>query len=143
MSEKVYFSLGSNLGDREANLVEAIRKMDERLGSAHMRISSFMETPSWGFDGPPFINCAVEYMLDRDPFDVLDECKAIEREMGRDDGPASDAEGRRIYHSRLIDIDIIRFGERRISSPRLTVPHPLAEERDFVRIPMSEIFESN
>lgn len=141
--ELVYFSLGSNLGDRRGNLLSALERMDSLLGTHYERLSSFIETPSWGFDAEPFINCAVAYRLDAEPFDVLDVCKRIEREMGRKENVEYGDDGRRIYHSRIIDIDILYFGDRKVRTERLTIPHPLIEQRDFVKIPLSEIFESN
>ena len=137
--EKVYFSLGTNQGDREANIRKALNLMDERLGSPYKLLSSIIQTPSWGFEGPDFLNCAVMYELDADPFEVLAICKEIEREMGRTGQPEYDENGLRIYHDRPIDIDILYFGDRKIDSPTLTIPHPLIEKRDFVRLPLAEI----
>ena len=137
--EKVYFSLGSNLGDRKALLEEALSRMNASFGTPYKALSSFIETQSWGFDGPDFINCAVMYELDSDPFLVLSAVKAIEKEMGRGGSPEYDGKGRRIYHDRPIDIDILYYGDRRVETPELTIPHPLIEEREFVKIPLSEI----
>lgn len=139
--EDVYFSLGSNMGDRKGNLLTALEKMDAAFGTHYVRLSSFLETESWGFDADPFINCAVMYRLDADPEDVLDICKRIEREMGRKERIEYGTDGKRVYHSRIIDIDILYFGNRSIDTPRLTVPHPLIGERDFVKIPLAEIME--
>lgn len=143
MGEQVYFGLGSNLGDRQAHLCEALRLMDEVLGKHYTRLSSFVETPSWGFEGQDFINCVVMYELDGgDPFTVLDQCKSIEARMGRTDAPQWDESGHRLYHDRVIDIDILLYGSRRVSSPSLTIPHPLMRERDFVMGPLKEIYQS-
>ena len=137
--EKVYFSLGSNLGDRVALLEEALKRMDEAFGTPYSALSSFIETPSWGFEGPDFINCAVMYELDSDPFAVLEKVKRIEKEMGRSGSAEYDAEGYRIYRDRPIDIDILLYGSRRVETLELTIPHPLIGQRDFVKIPLSEI----
>jgi len=139
MIEKVYFSLGSNLGDREANLREALRRMDESFDCHYQAISSFIETKAWGFIGDKFINCAVLYFLSEEPMEVLAKCKAIERDMGRTDIPEFDAEGKRIYHSRIIDIDILLFGDRVMDTEQLTIPHPRMEEREFVQLTLKEI----
>lgn len=139
MMEKVFFSLGSNLGDREMNLRDALEKMNESFGRKYERISSFMETEAWGFIGDNFINCAVMYMLDEEPEIVLAKCKSIERAMGRNEKIEYDGEGRRVYHSRIIDIDILLFGDIEIKTENLTVPHPLMGERDFVRKTLQEI----
>jgi len=139
MKEEVFFSLGSNKGERKANLEKALSLMDQAFGSHYDKLSSFLETESWGFESAPFINCAVKYLLEDDPMLVLDKCKEIERKMGRTDGPEYDSSGKRIYHDRIIDIDILYFGNRKIETERLTVPHPLIDERDFVKIPLREI----
>lgn len=139
MIEKVYFSLGSNLGDREANLREALRRMDESFDCHYQAISSFIQTEAWGFIGDNFINCAALYYLSEGPMEVLAKCKAIERDMGRIDYPEFDAEGKRIYHSRIIDIDILLFGDRVIDTEQLTIPHPRMEEREFVQLTLKEI----
>ena len=70
--------------------------------------------------------------------DVLDKVKAIERAMGRTDGPEYDAEGKRIYHSRIIDIDILFYGNERIDNERLIIPHKDIENRPFVMMPLKE-----
>jgi len=87
------------------------------------------------------MNCAVRYSLEMEPLEVLDICKGIEKRMGRDLSVRYDERGKRIYSDRVIDIDIIYFGERIIDTPRLTIPHPRAAVRPFVQIPLSEILE--
>ena len=137
----VYLSLGSNQGDRAALLSRALAELDLRLGCAPKRVSSFLETPAWGFEGPDFLNCAVCYELERPwtPTRLLDACQAVERKLGRRGGPEWDAEGRRIYHDRPIDIDILFWGTRHVRTTRLEIPHPLIAQRDFVLIPLREI----
>lgn len=140
MVEKVYFSLGSNLGDRQANLDEAVVRMEEVFGVACARRSGTIETKSCGFDGEDFLNCAVMFELEDSPAEVLKKCKRIEREMGRPDAqPEYDAEGKRVYHNRTIDIDILLYGDRKIDTRTLTIPHPRMYERDFVMVPLKEI----
>ena len=73
--------------------------------------------------------------------DVLDKVKAIERAMGRTDVPEYDSEGKRIYHSRIIDIDILFYGNERIDNERLIIPHKDIENRPFVMMPLKEIAE--
>ena len=136
----VYLSLGSNLGDRRANIDEALRRLDKAVGRPYDALSSIIETPSWGFDGPDFLNCVVRYRTARRPETLLKICKRIERAMGRRGEPEYDAEGRRIYRDRPIDIDILLYGDERIDTPDLQVPHPLMGERDFVMRPLAEIF---
>ena len=136
----VYFSLGTNQGDRAAQIDEALRRLDAAIGRHYEALSSIIETPSWGFEGPDFLNCVVCYRTAKRPHTLLDICKRIERAMGRTGGPEYDAEGRRIYHDRPIDIDILLYGDERVDDPDLKIPHPLMEQRDFVMRPLREIF---
>ena len=135
----VYFSLGSNLGDREGNLRKALSLMEERLGTKVKRLSSFYVNPSQGFDGQEFINCAALFVTDEECENILKICKEIESEMGRNEIIEYDSEGKRIYHDRIIDIDILLYGDRTINQSNLIVPHPRMEEREFVMKPLSEI----
>ena len=142
----VYFSLGSNIGDREANIKTALAMMDEAFSVRYSALSSIIETEAWGFRSRPFLNCVVLYKLDFDSENIenqalklLDKLKAIEVAMGRRENIEYDADGCRIYHSRIIDIDILLIGAEKISHPRLCVPHPLMYEREFVMLPLREI----
>ena len=118
-SVPVYFSLGTNQGDRRAQIDEALRRLDAAIGRPYEALSSIIETPSWGFEGPDFLNCVVRYRTACQPRTLLRICKRIERAMGRTGGPEYDAEGRRIYHDRPIDIDILLYGEERVDEPDL------------------------
>jgi len=135
----VYLALGSNLGDRKQNILEAVRRLDSRFGP-HIALSGLFESQADGFVGPDFINAAVRYDLDLEPLQILRACKEVEVEMGRPQkGIELDPEGRRIYHSRIIDIDILLVGDETVDLPELKVPHPLMKERDFVMVPLGEI----
>ena len=138
--QDVYFSLGSNQGDRKALIEEALRRLDKALGRPCEALSSIIETPAWGFDGPPFLNCVVRYRSARRPETLLHICKRIERAMGRRGAPEYDAEGRRIYRDRPIDIDILLYGDLTVDTPDLKIPHPLMRQRDFIMRPLAEIF---
>lgn len=133
MIEKLYLALGSNLGDRERNISRALELLDIRLNGHALAISPMMETKAIGFDGKDFINCVALYDCGSDPFEVLDICKSIERQMGRTDEREYDAEGRRVYHDRIIDIDILMYGDRKIDSDRLVLPHPQVETRPYIK----------
>ena len=135
----VYFSLGTNQGDRRAQIDEALRRLDAAVGRPYEALSSIIETPSWGFAGLDFLNCVVRYRTARRPETLLRICKRIERAMGRRETLEYDAEGRRIYHDRPIDIDILLYGDERIDTPDLKIPHPLMRQRDFVMRPLEEI----
>ncbi len=136
----VYFSLGTNQGDRQANIAEALRRLDAAIGRPYEALSSIIETKSWGFKGPDFLNCVVRYRTARRPQTLLQICKRIERAMGRRGAPEYDADGRRIYRDRPIDIDILLYGDERIDTPDLQIPHPLMHQRPFVMGPLEEIF---
>lgn len=144
VSVNIYFSLGSNVGDRKKNIKEALRRMDEAFERHYSSLSEFIETEPMGFVGGLFLNAAVLYRTSSfagGAMDVLDRVKAIERAMGRTDGPEYDAEGKRIYHSRIIDIDILFYGSERIDNARLTIPHKDILARPFVMAPLKEIAE--
>lgn len=138
--EKVYLSLGSNLGDRNSNLLAAVNELDRMMGAPHSALSSFIETRSWGFSGHDFINCAVMYETELPPEEILGICKSIERSMGRRKTVEYDNGGARIYHDRVIDIDILLYGQRTVDTPELKIPHPLMREREFVMRPLMEIY---
>lgn len=140
MVVNVYFSLGSNLGDREANILEALRRMDEAFGVHYSALSSLIETEPVGFSGGKFLNAAVLYRIPAEsPLWTLYMIKSIEREMGRTDPPEYDSEGKRVYHSRIIDIDILFYGREIIEIPELTIPHKGIADRPFVMVPLRQI----
>ncbi|MBR3857820.1 MAG: 2-amino-4-hydroxy-6-hydroxymethyldihydropteridine diphosphokinase [Bacteroidaceae bacterium] len=133
----LYLSLGSNLGDREDMLRRAIALIEERVGAVQ-RVSSFIETEPWGFESEhPFLNAAVMVRTTLSPVECLDATQQIERELGR----KKKSKGG-IYHDRPIDIDLLLYGDLKLSTPRLTIPHPHMYERDFVMIPLREILPS-
>ena len=142
----VYLGLGSNQGNRELNLLKAMNLMDEAFGTHPERISRIIETPAWGFDGQPFLNFCVLYRLPRTgtpeehATGILRQVKEVEKALGRNlDEPLFDAGGNRIYHDRIIDIDILCYGAFTIHAENLIIPHPLIAERDFARKPLLEI----
>jgi 2-amino-4-hydroxy-6-hydroxymethyldihydropteridine diphosphokinase len=142
----IYFSLGSNLGDREANIEEGLRRMDAAFEGHYQALSRLIETKPMGFTGGKFLNAVVLYRTFRPDVpaaeaatEVLRKVKEIERSMGRTDAPEYDSEGGRVYHSRTIDIDILFYGAERVDTPELTIPHKDIESRPFVMIPLLEI----
>lgn len=142
----IYFSLGSNLGDRERNISEALRMMDDAFEGHYQSLSRLIETKPMGFAGGKFLNAVVLYRTFRPDgsaedaaLEVLRKVKEIEERMGRKDPPEFDGKGNRIYHSRIIDIDILFYGAERIDCEKLTIPHKEIEERPFVMIPLLEI----
>ena len=144
----VYLSLGSNMGDRAANIENAISLLNIELKTPYKAVSSLLETEPWGFESEQkFLNAAVHYQLqlsegynpEAEGLMILEICKDIERRLGREMSVEYNASGERVYHNRPIDIDILLFGDHKIDCPELTVPHKLMYERDFVMIPLREI----
>lgn len=140
MSAIVYLGLGSNMGDRDGNLRRAIKLVDGIPCTSVLAVSSFVSSDASGFDGAPFRNCCIKVRSAVEPLRMLEFLKAIERELGRmNEGIEVDGNGNRVYHDRPIDIDILLYGRRHISSQSLTVPHPRMYDRDFVMIPLKEV----
>lgn len=136
MIHKVYFSLGSNLGDKEGNIREAIRRIGELIGEVD-RQSTLLATEPWGFESDnTFVNAAIRCTTSLSPFEILNITQDIERAMGR---THKSVDGQ--YHDRIIDIDILIYDDLHITTPQLTLPHPLMKERDFVMIPLKEILQ--
>ena len=132
----VYLGLGTNLGDRHANISTAVRLLGERLGRV-VRVSSLLETEPWDFSSPnKFVNAAVCVETSLTPRGVLAATQNIEREMGR---TQKSLDGQ--YHDRPIDIDILLYDDLHVDEPDLKIPHPLMHERDFVMRPLGEILE--
>jgi 2-amino-4-hydroxy-6-hydroxymethyldihydropteridine diphosphokinase len=130
LTQSVYLALGSNLGDRQANLQAARASMlpDIQIIAS----SSVFETPPWGYlDQPAFLNQAVQVETTLHPYELLARLKAIELDLGRmatfPNGP------------RVIDLDIIFFADWILDSPSLTIPHPRLRGRAFVLAPLAEI----
>lgn len=141
--ERVFLGLGSNIGDKADNLDEAIEYLTETFAVKPLAVSSYIETKSWGFEAADFLNAVAVFEIEvGDPLEILSVCKNIEARMGRKDGAEYDKDGKRIYHSRIIDIDILKIGERVVNLPSLTVPHPLMGEREFVQRPLKEVGRS-
>ena len=131
MKKTVYLGLGSNLGDRAANLRRAIARLEE-LGTV-TAVSSFYETEPVEVTSkqPWFLNCAVAMETELMPRQFLVRTLALEQDMGRH---RSEAKG-----PRTIDIDIVLFGNAVVDTPELTIPHPAMHRRRFVLAPLAEI----
>jgi 2-amino-4-hydroxy-6-hydroxymethyldihydropteridine diphosphokinase len=125
----VYLSLGSNVGNRAANLKSALDRL-RTIGE--LRVSSFYETEPVEFAAQPwFLNCTVELQTGKTPQQLMAAILEIEQEMGR---KRTQKKG-----PRSIDIDILLFGDSIIETPDLTIPHPAMHERRFVLEPLTEI----
>lgn len=136
----VYLSLGTNLGDKEHNLVSAIKEIERRIGPVRAQ-SAFLTTEPWGFESEnTFLNAAVRVETELSPNALLRVTQQIERKMGRTQKSSVDPQQSKvIYHDRIIDIDILLYDDLHINTKKLTIPHPHMHERDFVLIPLKEI----
>ncbi|MFA6520925.1 MAG: 2-amino-4-hydroxy-6-hydroxymethyldihydropteridine diphosphokinase [Candidatus Gracilibacteria bacterium] len=134
--EKAIILLGANLGDKKANIENAIAQMAQlgKLGAA----SRLFETEPWGEnkDQPFYLNAAVELLTDLKPLELLDALQKIEQSLGREK-PATHT-GQH-YEPRPIDADILFYGSQIIKDERLEVPHPLIAQRAFVLVPLNDI----
>jgi 2-amino-4-hydroxy-6-hydroxymethyldihydropteridine diphosphokinase len=131
MTKKIYLSLGSNLNDRERNLLLAIKKINEHGGTV-IAVSSLYQTGPWGMpDQPEFLNQVIEIESDYSPRTLLQKLLVIEKEMGRKPAPR--------WGPRVIDIDILFFDQQIISEDDLVIPHVGIPHRRFALTPLSEI----
>lgn len=134
MTKRLYLSLGTNLGNKRENLTRAIESLSLALGKC-VAVSRFIGTAPWGFESDnSFLNCAVAFDTDIAPLELLDITESIERKLGR---TQKSHDGH--YSDRIIDIDILLYGDDIIESDRLTIPHPLMHKRDFVLEPLAGI----
>ena len=133
--------LGSNLGDREANISRAIALIAEQAGTVVRQSALFYSEP-WGFDSDnAFVNAVVCIHTTLTPQRLLRTTQRIERQMGKDSRHATlrTAGQADVYHDRPIDIDILLYDDINIHTPTLTIPHPHIDERPFVTIPLHEV----
>ncbi len=130
----IYLALGSNLGDKQKNIEDALDKIEERIGSI-VSLSAFHLTVPVGFDSKNiFINCVCEVATTLEIRKVFELTQNIEKEMGRS---SKSTNGH--YDDRLIDIDLILAENTVIETPELTIPHPRFHTRSFVFGPLMEI----
>lgn len=130
----VYLGLGSNLGEKETYLHNAVTKIEEQIGRV-TSLSALCVTEAWGYVSQnSYLNavCCVESRLQ--PLELLEATQAIEIEMGR---LTKTCHGE--YSDRVIDIDILLYDDQVLNTPKLTIPHPLIAERKFVLEPLAEI----
>lgn len=132
----VIIGLGTNLGDREQNLQKAIQLIENQIGFAH-NLSSVYRTSAMDFDGDEFLNMAIRCKTVLPAEVILKELLNIEKIMGRK-SKKSDA-----YENRIIDLDLLLYGDQRLASEQLTVPHPHIAKRNFVVYPLLDLLDSN
>ena len=126
-----YVALGSNLGHKKENLLQAIELLKNH-GVNILAVSSFLVTKPYGVtDQPDFLNGAIKLEYDKSPEELLEVLLAVEQEMGRV----------RLRHwgERIIDLDLLLFGQEVIETKNLVVPHKDMENREFVLAPLAEI----
>jgi 2-amino-4-hydroxy-6-hydroxymethyldihydropteridine diphosphokinase len=137
MTKLIYLSLGSNLGNRVNQLEGAVQQMAEQVGTP-VSVSGVYESESWGFSSDHrFCNCCISLQTTLEPLSVLDIILNIEKGMGRERESPRGAGG--AYADRIIDIDLLLFGDIRYDHPRLLLPHPEMGNRRFVLVPLTEI----
>lgn len=130
----VYLGLGTNLGDKQKNLNDAIRMLENQVGEVE-KVSSVIETEPEGFKSDNmFLNAVVKVRTALSPFEILDITQDVEKSLGRKEKSSNG-----IYHDRVIDIDILLYDDINISTPRLVIPHPRMTQREFVMTPLAEI----
>jgi 2-amino-4-hydroxy-6-hydroxymethyldihydropteridine diphosphokinase len=128
-----YIALGANVGDREANIRSAIQQLAQTPQITVKRVSSLLENPAVGMedDAPAFLNAVAEIETTLGSHALLRRLLEIERQMGR--------QRRQRWEPRVIDLDLLLYGNQIISSQELIVPHPLMHERRFVLQPLAEL----
>ena len=133
----IYFGIGTNLGNRDANLQTALQLLDERVGEQLACSSVYRSAPQGFVSDNEFANIVAVYETEYSPEEVLLLTQQMEREMGRTEKSVNG-----VYHDRVIDIDLLQARDDEAisrSGEMLTLPHPRMEERDFVMIPLREV----
>ena len=128
---QVFLALGSNLGDRQSALHQAVELIGQRVGTVIQK-SSIIETPAWGLTNlPDYLNQVLKVNTSLWPLDLIKTTLEIENELGR--------ERIQKWGSRIIDIDILYFNDWHFTTPGLIIPHPFIAQREFVLKPLCEI----
>ena len=139
ITRDIYLSIGSNLGDRIQNIEEAISRLSE-LDLEVIGVSSYFESEPWG-DGEmqAFINNAVYLRSTMSGMELLRDLQKIESDLGRKKKQIRTFSEPIFYSDRIIDLDIIYYGDEQINTDQLTVPHPYRAKRKFVLLPLAEL----
>jgi 2-amino-4-hydroxy-6-hydroxymethyldihydropteridine diphosphokinase len=133
MNTSAFIGLGANLGDRAASIGAALAKLESTGSMKVVRVSSLLENAAVGgpAESPPFLNAVAQIQTTLTPRQVLDRLLAVEAEMGR---------VRRLrWEPRIIDLDLLSYGNLVIHEPGLEIPHPRLHQRRFVLQPLAEI----
>tara|TARA_B100001250_G_scaffold413148_1_gene446334 strand:+ start:1099 stop:1602 length:504 start_codon:yes stop_codon:yes gene_type:complete len=130
---KVYLSLGSNLGDRESNLAQATMALSVEANIFNIESSAYYASePLYNLNQPDFLNSVLKCDTSLKAFDFFDVTKKVEKMLGR-------IRNKKRNQPRIIDIDILFFGNSILETSELTIPHPYFQFRKFVLIPLAEI----
>ena len=134
MNRVVFLSLGSNLGNSDEILRNAIVEIEDCL-ECNVVVSPIYTSEPWGFESENmFLNCCIRVETEIDAFDLLKTLQVIEKKFLREKSPNSVQ-----YEDRTLDIDIIYFGDELINTESLVVPHPKMYDRNFVVLPLNDI----
>lgn len=129
-----YILFGSNQGDKEAILEQACTLINNRCGMLVERSSAYTTEP-WGFEAEEwFLNELLVVETELEPDVLMDTLLEIEKELGRVRHP-----GQKGYSSRMVDLDILYYGDRIVNTEKVTIPHPLLHQRKFALMPLCEI----
>lgn len=131
---RLYLALGTNVGDKKANIKKAYDEIEKKIGKIVATSSHFITRPEGFSSNNLFVNCACEVHTMLDIVDIFAHTQSIEKEMGRQHKSQFG-----IYVDRIIDIDILFFDHLVINTSQLTVPHPRLHQRLFVLNPLCEI----
>jgi len=132
-----YIGVGTNLGDRSANLRKAIDELCAHPALELLAESSVYETEPWGYTAQPsFLNMVIGVLWSASALELLAACQDVERRLGR---VRENDEGATRWGPRTIDLDLLLFDRERIVVPELVVPHPRMHKRAFVMVPLAEL----
>lgn len=127
-----YLGLGTNLGDRQENLAQAVKGLNTGPELTVLQTSGIYETAPWGLTGQPdFLNMVAKITTTLSPQELLYRVKGLERELGREHGPR--------FGPRLIDVDILLYGNRVVDKAYLHIPHASLHLRAFALVPLAEL----
>ncbi|SNY93977.1 2-amino-4-hydroxy-6-hydroxymethyldihydropteridinediphosphokinase [Cohaesibacter sp. ES.047] len=129
---EVYLGLGGNIGDPSITIEETLASLSRRPGIKVLTRSPFYRTPPWGkTDQSDFINACATIHTTLSPQKLLKTCLEVEKRMGRERGER--------WGPRIIDIDILSYGDEQVHEDDLSIPHPLIAERAFVLVPLKDV----
>ncbi|MBI2996554.1 MAG: 2-amino-4-hydroxy-6-hydroxymethyldihydropteridine diphosphokinase [Candidatus Melainabacteria bacterium] len=135
MKQIAFLGIGTNKGDREKNILIALKLLSNNKEIKILKVSKMLKNPPQeGVKSGYFLNGAIKLLTSLTPFELLRLCKKIERRLGR-----KDTARRQRKKSRIIDLDILFYGNKIIKTNELTIPHPMIHKRYFVLIPLMEI----